>query len=220
VALAKLLVRPGNLLLLDEPTNHLDLDSCESLIESLGGFGGTMVFVSHNRALIRKLANKIWVVEGGTVTEYMGSLDDYMQRERQKLQQAAKDAAATKAPTSAAKTTPKTQPPPKMEAPKQAAPVDEKQRRREEAQKRDQRNKVIAPLKKKVEELEARIAEIETKQAERNAKLCDTTATLTDKERYALLDGLQVDQTKLDELTERWEHTQKELDEKERALSS
>ena len=96
--------------------------------------------------------------------------------------------------------------------------LDDKARKRDEAQKREQRNKVIAPLKKKVEELEKRIAEIETKQAERNTKLCDDTA-LTDKERYALLDGLQVDQTKLDELTERWEATQKELDEKERTLA-
>jgi ATP-binding cassette subfamily F protein 3 len=214
VALAKLLIRPGNLLLLDEPTNHLDLDSTESLIESLASFGGSMIFVSHNRALIRKLATKIWVVEGGTVTEYMGTLDDYMQRERQKLQQAQKDATATK---TAAATKSKTQPPPKA-APVIAAPVDDKTRKREEAQRREQRNKVVTPLKKKVEELEARIAEIETKQAERNTKLCDDT-TLTDKERYALLDGLQVDQTKLDELTERWEKTQKELDEKERGLA-
>ncbi len=224
VALAKLLVRPGNLLLLDEPTNHLDLDSCESLIESLGGFGGTMVFVSHNRALIRRLATKIWVVEGGTVTEYMGTLDDYMARERQKLQQAAKDATALKQSSAPARSKSPTHPPPRPDArpiaAPAAAPVDERARRRDEAHKREQRNKVIAPLKKKVEELEARIAEIETKQAERNAKLCDATAVLTDKERFALLDGLQVDQSKLDELTERWEHTQKELDEKERGLLS
>ncbi|MFO0683012.1 MAG: ABC-F family ATP-binding cassette domain-containing protein [Sandaracinus sp.] len=224
VALAKLLVRPGNLLLLDEPTNHLDLDSCESLVESLSGFGGTMIFVSHNRALIRRLATKIWVVEGGTVTEYMGSLDDYMARERARLVQAAKDATATT--TSKSVAPPKAEPAPSKKAPAAAAapaptpaPVDEKQRRREEAQKREQRNKVIAPLKKKVEELELRIAEIETKQAERNAKLCDPAASLTDKERFALLDGLQVDQGKLDELTERWEHVQKELDEKEKALA-
>ena len=218
VALAKLLVRPGNVLLLDEPTNHLDLDSCESLIESLGGFGGSMIFVSHNRALIRKLATKIWVVEGGTVTEYMGTLDDYMQRERMKLQQAAKDAAGT---TKASKTQP---PPPKhpvakIEAPRPEPPKleDDRSRRRNEAQRRDQRTKIIGPLKKKVEELELRIAEIETKQAERNERLCDPAAALTDKDRFALLDGLQVDQTKLDELTERWEKAQKELDEKERA---
>ncbi len=220
VALAKLLVRPGNLLLLDEPTNHLDLDSCESLVESLSGFGGTMVFVSHNRALIRRLATKIWVVEGGTVTEYMGSLDDYMARERARLVQAAKDATVSSPSKSVA---PAKQAPPSKQAPAAAAPpappADERQRRREEAQKREQRNKVIAPLKKKVEELELRIAEIETKQAERNAKLCDPAAALTDKERFALLDGLQIDQGKLDELTERWEHVQKELDEKERALA-
>jgi ATP-binding cassette subfamily F protein 3 len=99
-----------------------------------------------------------------------------------------------------------------------AKPTDDRARRRDEAQKRDQRAKVIAPLKKKVHELETRIAEIEAKQAERNTKLCGPAAALTDKERFALLDGLQVDQSKLDELTERWEHAQKELDEKEKAL--
>jgi ATP-binding cassette subfamily F protein 3 len=78
VALARLLLDPGNFLLLDEPTNHLDLESCESLIDTLDTFDGTMIFVSHNRALVRKLATKIWAVEKGEVVEYQGNLDDYM----------------------------------------------------------------------------------------------------------------------------------------------
>jgi ATP-binding cassette, subfamily F, member 3 len=98
-------------------------------------------------------------------------------------------------------------------------PVDEKARRRDEANRRNVQAKTIGPLKKKVEELEARIAELETRQAERNEKLCSPTANLEGKEKYALLDALQVDQTKLDELTERWEAAQKELDEKERLLA-
>jgi ATP-binding cassette subfamily F protein 3 len=215
VALARLLVKPGNLLLLDEPTNHLDLDSCESLIESLSDYGGTMIFVSHNRALVRRLATKIWVVDGGTVTEYPGNLDDYMMQERARLSGQAK-------PDGPSPTKKSVAPPPAAKAaPVKAAPapVDEKTRRRDEAHRRSVQAKTIGPLKKKVEELETRIAELEAKQAERNETLCSPTANLADKEKYALLDALQVDQSKLDELTERWEAAQKELDEKERLLA-
>ena len=227
VALARLLISPGNLLLLDEPTNHLDLDSCESLIASLDGYEGTMAFVSHNRALIRKLANKIWVVENGTVTEYPGTLDDYMALSRSRLAGEEKAARAmpgsamggakseaAKKPEAAAAPAKKNEPAPPP------PPKDEKARRREEAQKREQRNKKVGPLKKKVDELESRIAELESKQAERNAKLCDPAVTMTDKERFAVLDALQTDQTKIDELTERWEHAQSELDAAERELAS
>src|SRR6185295_19036737 len=64
--------------LMDEPTNHLDLASSESLAASLGTFDGTLVFVSHNRSLIRTLATKIWNVEDQRVEVYPGTLDEYM----------------------------------------------------------------------------------------------------------------------------------------------
>ena len=67
VALARLLINPGNLLLMDEPTNHLDLDSAEALAESLTSYDGTMLFVSHNRSFVRRLATRIWNVEDGHV---------------------------------------------------------------------------------------------------------------------------------------------------------
>ncbi len=63
VALAQMLVDPGNVLLMDEPTNHLDLDSSEALAEALATFDGTIVFVSHNRSFVRRLATRIWDVE-------------------------------------------------------------------------------------------------------------------------------------------------------------
>jgi ATP-binding cassette subfamily F protein 3 len=78
VALARLLIAPGNLLLMDEPTNHLDLQSSESLAESLAELDGALVFVSHNRSLIRTVATKIWNVENGQVETYPGTLDEYM----------------------------------------------------------------------------------------------------------------------------------------------
>jgi ATP-binding cassette subfamily F protein 3 len=236
VALARLLVDPGNLLLLDEPTNHLDLDSCESLVESMAGYEGTMVFVSHNRALIRRLATKIWVVEGGVVTEYHGNLDDYMQQERVRLAELAKGEskagegprvaprapgttgakAVAPGPKPAGAASPSVAPPPPDAA---RSREDDKARKREEAKRREERSKKIGPLKKKVEELEKRIAELEAKQKERNDQLCDPSVQLADKERFAMLDALQSDQAKIDELTERWGSTQEELEKAERELA-
>src|SRR5690606_37393885 len=97
VALARLLIRPGNLLLMDEPTNHLDLESSEELAESLAGYDGTMVFVSHNRSLIRRLATRIWAVADGKVETYSGTLDEYMYSQRIRLEGGgAGDAAASR----------------------------------------------------------------------------------------------------------------------------
>ncbi len=79
VLLARMLAAPGNLLLMDEPTNHLDLESSEALAEALAGFGGTLVFVSHNTSFVNRLATKVWDIEGGDVVEYPGNLASYEQ---------------------------------------------------------------------------------------------------------------------------------------------
>ncbi len=77
VALARMLVRPAALLALDEPTNHLDLASREVLEEALATFPGTIVFISHDRYFINRIATKVVEVEGGTLTAYLGTYDDY-----------------------------------------------------------------------------------------------------------------------------------------------
>jgi ATP-binding cassette subfamily F protein 3 len=78
VALAKMLVRPAALLCMDEPTNHLDLASREVLDEALARFGGTIVFISHDRYFINRIATKIVEVGGGALVPYLGNYDDYL----------------------------------------------------------------------------------------------------------------------------------------------
>ncbi len=83
VSLAKTLVSEANFLLLDEPTNHLDIDSIEIIIEALKRYEGTLIFVSHNRYFIEKLANKVWWIEDQDVREYPGSYKEYLYRVQQ-----------------------------------------------------------------------------------------------------------------------------------------
>ena len=78
VALAKTLVSEANFLLLDEPTNHLDIDSIEVIIEALKSYEGTLIFVSHNRYFIEKLANKVWWIQDEDVREYPGTYKEYL----------------------------------------------------------------------------------------------------------------------------------------------
>jgi ATP-binding cassette subfamily F protein 3 len=82
VALAKLTLQGANLLILDEPTNHLDLQSRQFLEEVLGEYEGTLLFVSHDRYFIDRLATKIWVVEDGVLIPYWGNYTDYRTRKR------------------------------------------------------------------------------------------------------------------------------------------
>jgi ATP-binding cassette subfamily F protein 3 len=77
LALAKTLITQSNFLLLDEPTNHLDMFSTSVLAESLENYEGSILFVSHDRTFISRVANKIWWIEDGKIREYAGTYDEY-----------------------------------------------------------------------------------------------------------------------------------------------
>jgi ATP-binding cassette subfamily F protein 3 len=116
LVLAMLVWQRPNLLLLDEPTNHLDLTTREALSMALNEFEGTVLLVSHDRALLREVCDEFWLVTAGAVQPFDGDLDDYQRwlleqsrsaakeragGEKAKRQRAA-DAAATPTPSSKA----------------------------------------------------------------------------------------------------------------------
>ncbi|OJF76675.1 MAG: ABC transporter ATP-binding protein [Treponema sp. CETP13] len=80
VALLLLLLRPVNLLILDEPTNHLDMHSKDVLLEALESYGGTVIFVSHDRDFMDSLATRVLELKPGQSREFVGNYEYYMQR--------------------------------------------------------------------------------------------------------------------------------------------
>jgi ATPase subunit of ABC transporter with duplicated ATPase domains len=77
---SRIVVQKPNVLVLDEPTNHLDLESIEALVEALDAYEGTLVFVSHDRFFVQRLAQRIIEVTAGGLTDYPGTYDDFVSR--------------------------------------------------------------------------------------------------------------------------------------------
>jgi ATP-binding cassette, subfamily F, member 3 len=82
-ALARILVSPSNFLLLDEPTNHLDMRAKDVLLEAIAAFSGTVIFVSHDRYFIDRLATRVIEVENGAVLSYEGNYEDYLRKKEE-----------------------------------------------------------------------------------------------------------------------------------------
>ena len=77
VALAMLMLTQANLLVLDEPTNHLDVESIEALEDAIEGYEGTVILVSHDRAMLRAIASRVWVLHERHITEFDGSFAEW-----------------------------------------------------------------------------------------------------------------------------------------------
>jgi ATP-binding cassette subfamily F protein 3 len=219
VALARLLIKPGNLLLMDEPTNHLDLASSEALAESLEGYDGTLIFVSHNRAFVRRLATRIWNVADGGVETYPGTLDEYMDTCRQRQETVSAATTPRKKPDLRQAVVPAAKPiatphQPAVAATKTAAvpvapptaarpvPADQPRKSKNRLQK----------LEREVAELETRIGELESAQRQRSDLLADPSVYADKQRSTQLLAEFKDNQPELDRLTTRWEQAQVELE--------
>lgn len=157
LVLAMLVWQRPNLLLLDEPTNHLDLTTREALAVALNEFEGSVMLVSHDRAMLRSVCDEFWLVADGELKPFDGDLTDYQrylmdyakqQREALKKSQAS--------PTSAA-TLPKLEIAPEKPSSNTSS---SKEDRKIAAQRRQQVAEKTKPLKKEISALETRMAEI------------------------------------------------------------
>ena len=150
IALLELLLRPVNLLVLDEPTNHLDMHSKDVLLEALQGFGGTVIFVSHDRGFIEDLSTKVLELHPGVSREFPGDYKYYMQR----LEDEANGIVGETSAADATKTAKKIEEPTEQ---KSAGKLDYEEKKKMEAERRK--------LQKEVDRLESEIAATEEKKA-------------------------------------------------------
>ncbi|HEX7136502.1 MAG TPA: ABC-F family ATP-binding cassette domain-containing protein, partial [Vicinamibacterales bacterium] len=164
LAVARMLLQPSNTLLLDEPTNHLDLDSKEVLLDALVDYGGTLLFVSHDRYFVERLATKIIEVGHGTAVLYPGTYTEFLWH---KAQPAAplQPAASRRAPSSpvekrrdaaASPVVARRTPPPSRESRKK---LDAQTRREHRANQARQQQ--IERLEQQIGECEATIKQLE-----------------------------------------------------------
>lgn len=170
LVLAMIVWQRPNLLLLDEPTNHLDLATREALAMALNEFEGTVMLVSHDRALLRSVCDEFWMVGRGGIAPFDGDLDDYQRYlldEAKRLREQAKlDAAAG---TPAVVATPAPTPPPVAAAPELR--VNPQEQRKQQAQARQQLAARLKPVRKDLEQAEARIATLEQEKTVLEARM-------------------------------------------------
>ena len=161
LAVARMLLRASNTLLMDEPTNHLDLDSKDVLLEALEDYGGTLIFVSHDRYFVERLATKIIEIGHRHATVYPGRYTEFLWHKEHANAPATPAANAPKKPSAARRP-----PAPVAAASTPAAATapasmpDREDRKRAEAERR-KRDKTQRALTSRIADLEGRIAERE-----------------------------------------------------------
>ena len=154
LVLAMIVWQRPNLLLLDEPTNHLDLATREALAVALNEFEGTVMLVSHDRALLRSVCDEFWLVARGGVAPFDGDLDDYQRYLLDEAKRLRELAAAQNTPDSIASSADSTS----AEAPKPSQPtLNPAEQRRLDAQRRQQLAEKTRPLKRALEKAEQRM---------------------------------------------------------------
>jgi len=195
LVLAMLVWQRPNLLLLDEPTNHLDLNTREALSLALNEFEGTVMLVSHDRALLREVCDEFWLVADGVVKPFDGDLDDY---QRWLLDQSKEAARAAKKQPAAA-------PAPVVAAPPPASRED----RKASGQARAKLAEQTRPLRKEMEAIDKRLHTLAQERAEIEAQLAEGAAASAiaemGKRLKAIADQLEADEMRWLELGEQIE---------------
>src|SRR5579864_8465923 len=195
-ALLRMLLHPANFLLLDEPTNHLDMRAKDVLLDALSRYTGTVVFVSHDRYFIDKLATRVFEIGGGQVEVYPGNYEDFLWRKQggaEKLQQQVSASAQRPEPENG-----------HVGATLQARPDshEEKSARRLNPIKRKQMQDRAQELEEEISGLESAIAECEA--SLQNFVSADETTRLTRE--------LEQNRTDLRERITEWEQIGQELE--------
>lgn len=185
VALAMMVLTRANFLLLDEPTNHLDIESVEALEDALSSYEGTILLVSHDRAMLEALTSRVWVLHEQHITDFPGSFGEWEEQSRERAHAAAIAAAEKES----------------------LRRVQERKVTRRRDVEGDHTRATIRAARRKVEDLEKEISALES-------RIAELTILLEDPELYTTREGMQKSlvagneldplRRKLDNILERW----------------
>ncbi|MBL8313019.1 MAG: ATP-binding cassette domain-containing protein [Rubrivivax sp.] len=211
LVLAMLVWQRPNLLLLDEPTNHLDLTTREALSMALNEFEGTVMLVSHDRALLRETCDEFWLVARGQVQPFDGDLDDYQKWLLEVSRAAARGQALPAPPRTVVVEAPA---PPASKAARRhaAAPVpgNSREDRKQARQARIRQSDITRPLRMELQRIDERLPKLMTEKAQLEARLAEPGSAAP---QYADLGrDLAHASAEIAMLEERWLELQAELE--------
>ena len=199
IALLLLLLSPVNLLILDEPTNHLDIHSKDVLLQALKDFGGTVIFVSHDRGFIEQLATQVLHLEPGISRYYPGGYQFYMEQlekldngESLPLASAAKASSATPSSGVIGSSNRTPQRPDSVSDTK----LSWEEQKRQEAERRKK--------EKEISRLENEIQELEDKKKELENKMADPSVYSNGEKAKAVQREIEEIAEKIEHATEKW----------------
>jgi ATP-binding cassette subfamily F protein 3 len=193
VALAMIMLSGANLLIFDEPTNHLDVESIEALEDALEEYGGTVLLVSHDRALLRGLTSRVWILHEGRITDFPGSFEEWETASEERAHAAAVAAAEAEALR-------------KVKERKQTRRPDDDRPRKQTARRTAERA---------VSDAEAAVSECESRVAALRGQLEDPHLYLTPeggRRATELGRELETARARLDEAFARWERATREAE--------
>ena len=179
LALAKLMMQKANLLILDEPTNHLDLDSKEILENALLDYPGTILFVSHDRYFINRIASKVVELEKDGATEYLGDYDYFVEK---KLEQAELKALAENTQSS----------------------VNSVKQEKNSYQQDKEAKKLERQRLRRIEEIEGKIEELEQSIEKNEQLLCEPEIFQDHEKSLKILQENEQIKSDLEKLMEEW----------------
>ncbi len=183
LALAKMLLNPGNFLIFDEPTNHLDMQSKGILQQALQQFAGTLMIVSHDRDFLDPIVDKTLEIQPGYLKTWLGNISYYLDKKSDQEAEAEANKPVQKDDRS----------------------ISRKEQRRIEAERRNALSKKLKPLKSRLKEIEKGIDEMETRQAEIETEMANSDF-YDDSERVKEV-SLEYEKIKTDiaDLLNKWE---------------
>jgi ATP-binding cassette, subfamily F, member 3 len=181
LALAKLMMQKANFLILDEPTNHLDLDSKEVLENALIEYPGTILFVSHDRYFINRIATKVYELSSDGITEYLGDYDYYVAKKAEMLELE------------------------RLASEKQTDRSHEEASSKLSYEQEKEAKKLERQRKRRIEEIETEISELEQQIAHIDEQLCDPDIYQDHEKVQKLTKENDEMKKKLEKLLEEWE---------------